>query len=191
MTDIAAHSSESNEWYTPREIVDAARTVFNTEIELDPASCDQANILVQAKRIFKIEDHGLIQSWAARTVYCNPPGGLRKEIGKPHERSSAAIWWQKMAGEFEHGRFAHGIFCCFSLNIFQTVQTLSYQPSHPLDFSVAIPSERVCYIAPNGEGSQPPHPSAFVCLTHSRTIDDRFHAVFGRLGYVTDSKQDF
>lgn len=70
---IAQHSSESNEWYTPAWIVERARMTMGT-IDLDPASCAQAQLTVQAGMWYGIEDDGLAMRWASN-VFLNPPYG--------------------------------------------------------------------------------------------------------------------
>jgi hypothetical protein len=59
------------EWYTPELIIEAARQVMGG-IDLDPATCEQANAIVQAGEIFTEEDNGLEQPWHGR-VWLNPP----------------------------------------------------------------------------------------------------------------------
>lgn len=63
--------SGSDERYTPRWVLDAARLVLGT-IDLDVASNAIAQHTVQALRYYAQADNGLIQPWAGR-VWCNPP----------------------------------------------------------------------------------------------------------------------
>ena len=66
-----SNNSGENEWYTPSLIMDAVHSVFGT-IDLDPASTEEANEVVQAKKIFTTQDNGLELDWAGK-VFLNPP----------------------------------------------------------------------------------------------------------------------
>ena len=72
---IAQHLSNSVEHYTPVDVVEAAREVLGA-IDLDPASCEEAQKVVRAARWIGLPDDGLAahSTWAGRT-FCNPPGG--------------------------------------------------------------------------------------------------------------------
>lgn len=66
-------NSGENEWYTPPEILEAARSAMGS-IDLDPASCDTAQANVRAKRYFTLKDDGLSKKWRGN-VWLNPPYG--------------------------------------------------------------------------------------------------------------------
>ena len=66
-----AFNSGNNEWYTPKEFIDAARIVMGA-IDLDPASSEIANETVQAEKIYTAEDNGLACPWFGN-VWLNPP----------------------------------------------------------------------------------------------------------------------
>lgn len=60
-----------NEWYTPAEYIDRARRVLGG-IDLDPASNEQAQRIVQAGKSFTKDDDALTQDWCGR-IWLNPP----------------------------------------------------------------------------------------------------------------------
>lgn len=65
------HNSGNNEWYTPKEYIDAARRVMG-EIDVDPSSTEQANKVVMTKKFYTKESDGLTKEWKGN-VWMNPP----------------------------------------------------------------------------------------------------------------------
>ena len=64
-------NSGENEWYTPPEYIEAARSVMGS-IDLDPATSDIANKTVQASHYYTVEMNGLEKPWFGN-VWMNPP----------------------------------------------------------------------------------------------------------------------
>ncbi len=64
-------SNESDGWYTPAWVINAARTVMGG-IDTDPATCAAAQSIVQAKLWYTTTEDGLISPWRGR-VWLNPP----------------------------------------------------------------------------------------------------------------------
>lgn len=65
------HQTGEVEWYSPADVVEAARDVLGS-IDLDPASCAAANAVVRATQFYSVEDNGLAQPWHGG-VWMNPP----------------------------------------------------------------------------------------------------------------------
>lgn len=95
------HSSNTNEWYTPPEIIRFCKDILGEEIELDPASCAKAQEIVGAKRYYTKEDDGLSMPWGARTVFCNPPYG--RQVGKWVDKMHEAYYSSSVEEEFYQG----------------------------------------------------------------------------------------
>jgi len=168
MTDREAlHSSESTEWYTPARYIEAARDVLGG-IDLDPASCPEANETVQADEIFTREDDGLRKPWSGR-IWLNPPYGRRDGTNE----SNQSVWSRRLLETYETGDVEAAV-----LLVNAVPDRGWFQPlwGHPICFCDA----RIRFIAPNGEPQKnPTHGNAFVYFgSNERTFRDRF-AEFG------------
>lgn len=64
-------NSGNNEWYTPADIIEAARTAMGS-IDFDPASSDVAQKVVRAAEYHTVDTDGLAQDWNGN-VWMNPP----------------------------------------------------------------------------------------------------------------------
>lgn len=102
---------KSNEWYTPLSYIQAVKQVLGG-IDLDPASCAEANETVQATNYFCKEEDGLALPWFGR-VYLNPPYSYENmprgmETGN-RPNSMTSIWIEKLIEEYQSGRVAQAI----------------------------------------------------------------------------------
>lgn len=95
------YSHRSVEYYTPVEILDAARAVLG-QFDLDPASCEEAQRNVMATVFYSIEDNGLSRPWRGR-VWLNPP------YGKTNGRSNQEIWAQRLVSEYLEGHVTEAV----------------------------------------------------------------------------------
>jgi hypothetical protein len=179
----ALHLSLSNEHYTPRATVDAAREVLDGRIDLDPASCELANKIVGATKIYTRDDDGLAQPWHGN-VFLNPPGG------KVEGASSALIWWRHLLGCWFRGDVGAAIFIGFSLEILRSTQAQGEVSLDPFDFPFAVPRQRMRFLTAHdgalvSQGS-PTHANVIVFLPRhgSATEVQRFAQVFAKLGRV-------
>lgn len=155
--------SMSVDWYTPQRYIEAARAVLG-EIDLDPASCADANRVVQARRFYTKEDDGLAQPWGGR-VWCNPP--YSGEAGK---------FASKLYAEYVAGNVRAGILLVNS-------QTTPNQWFAPLwDSLLCFTNHRIAFEP--GAGQAESHPTYGAIFAYYGPDPARFAEVFSELGTV-------
>jgi len=93
--DEVEEEQSGDEYYTPEYIIDAARAVLGG-IDLDPASCERAQGVVQAGEYYSREENGLTKTWRG-SVWLNPP------FSKP------SPFVMKMIEEYEAGNVESAI----------------------------------------------------------------------------------
>ncbi len=191
---IAQHSSLTNEHYTPIEVVEGARGLLGG-IDLDPASCFEANQRVKATSIFSEQEDGLKQDWFGK-VLLNPPGGkMRKVDGvwQPLPRdeegkqrgpgtSSMVVWWDKLVREWIEEKVKTAVFVGFTLEILRSSQA-DWCASPVQKFPRCYPSQRLKF-----GGTSPTHANVIVFLPllyewERGKSSDRLKNYLGHLGY--------
>ena len=96
--------SETNEWYTPKTIIEAAIEVMGG-IDLDPASNDIAQEWIRALRYYTFYDDAFYKNWEGR-IWLNPPYGQRNfEEGI----YGASAWLNKCFYNYKYGDISEAI----------------------------------------------------------------------------------
>ena len=176
MTNIQL-SSRSDEWYTPSYILDMVHETIGS-IDLDPASSEQANLVVKAAKYFTREDNALsIEKWTKvpATVFLNPPGG------KLGNKSLTALFWQRLVDLRTAGLLSEAIFMGFSLEHMAVTQSCSLSICN---FPVVIPRKRIRFVSPEGTFNSPTHSNVIVYIPGIENNTSRFKEVFGQLGAI-------
>jgi len=156
-------SSNSNEWYTPPEYIEAARRVLG-EIDLDPASCEEANKIIRAKKFFTAQDDGLQHNWPGK-VWLNPPyGGL------------TAKFVNKLVEQYQRKITTEAILL---VNAHAT-DTDWFQPLW--NYVLCFTDHRINFYGPNGQpGRGSTHGSVFVYFGEKQKV---FAKEFTRFGVI-------
>lgn len=138
----------SKDFVSPAEVVATTAAFFGGEIDLDPASSEHANQVVQATRYFNWKDNGLQQTWKARNVYLYPPRDLSLKHEQPKDtrlftkirqfkKSNQRVWLELAYHKWLRKEFDQAIVFLTSSEVALIVtQKLGY------DFPMCILKER-------------------------------------------------
>lgn len=134
-----ANNSGNNEWYTPPKFIELARQVMGG-IDLDPATSEVANRVVQAPKIFTAEDDGRTQQWNGR-VWMNPP----------YAQPLMGDFAEAVASKYESGEIEQA---CILVN--NGTETQWFQRMLGAADAVCFPKTRIKFIDPEGNPSGAP-----------------------------------
>jgi len=186
---LPQHLTASNEHYTPEWIASAARVTMGS-IDLDPASCTQANQIIRAERFYTQADDGLTAPWFGR-CFLNPPYGWtdHKPDWSPAKRnplgySQKELWTQRVIRDIAHHE------------IHQAVTVVTATSGDPwfevfarCGRALCLPP-RIQFWGPDGESSGQPGSSAiFYHCDPRHDHGDRFFEVFGCHGMTSDLRK--
>lgn len=143
-------SSDSVEWYTPELYIKAARTVMG-DIDLDPASCDEAQQTVKARQYFTKENDGLAQKWHGR-VWMNPPYGRDEDNSSTVEK-----WVARIVTAFIHKEIEQAV-----ILVNATTDRAWFEMLWP--FPICFVRKRIKFNGPNNTNGNPTIGSAIVYL---------------------------
>lgn len=161
-------SSETNEYYTPPEYVEAAREVMG-DIDLDPASHPKAQEWIKANTFYVIADDGLTKPWFGR-VWLNPP------YGKEGNESNQEIWSQHLIDEYVAGNVSEAVLLVKAALGYNWFENLWWV------WPTCFARERLSFIRSNGSNEgKSKQGTAFLYLGKNT---DRFVSVFRQFGRV-------
>lgn len=161
--ELINQDSGDFEYYTPQEIIEAAREVLGV-IDLDPASSAAANLRVKAARYYSIHDNGLSLPWVG-CVFLN----------HPFSRDGNHTWVRKLQTEYLNGNIHASCNITFASTSEQWFQPLLRQPQCFL-----VP--RTNYILP--DGTKKVGVTKGSAVTYFGPHVNRFRLVFSKLGVV-------
>ena len=170
------HSDESAEWYTPESIIQKVHKVIGKP-DLDPASCDDANQIVEARRYITEKDDGIARNWGKNigSIFMNPPNG--KYEGTP----SFYLFWYKLMEYHKAGNFDHAIVVIFNLEHLCISQDCSLSM---LNFDVCILRNRIKFESASDNEYRPSHANAVVYVPCKLDKSSLFAEQFKPLGQI-------
>lgn len=158
-----ANNSGNNEWYTPPDIIEAARAVLGG-FDLDPASSEIANRTVQAARYFTAQDDGLAQEWPVGRIWCNPP----------YAQPLMGQFADRLAAEARSG--SQTIVLVNNATETKWFQTLAFGCA-----AICFPQSRIRFLDPEGNPGAPLQGQAII---YAGPNADAFAAAFRAYGVV-------
>ena len=161
-------SSQSEDWYTHPEVVTLVHELFGGPPDLDPMSCEEANKVVKARKIYTAKQDGLLHPWYG-TILWNPPwGGADDSAAK--KRGLAKLLLAYKTGDVEEA------VCVLNAN---AMTTAWFAPL--LDFPICIPPKRIKHYGPKGQGGSPNSGTVIIYLGAEV---DKFAHLFAKLGTI-------
>ncbi len=154
-------NSNSPHWWTPKEYIDSVREVMGA-IDLDPASCKEANATVGAAKFYSETNDGLSRPWHDR-IFLNPPYG---KLGPP--------FIEKFLSEYGSS-FPEGILLVNS----RATDAGWFQPL--FEGVICFTDHRIDFDGPNEKETHSTHGSCFVYFGPN---EEKFAQVFSKHGNI-------
>ena len=159
-----ASGTNENEWYTPKQYVEAARDVLGA-IDLDPASAAHAQKWIRAGRFFTKEQDGLQQEWPGR-VWLNPP----------YMQPAIAQFIAKLVEEVRAERTTAAVLLTHNYT-----DTAWFHLAAGACAAICFTRGRIAFLDPNGAAAAPTQGQAFIYFGDNPAS---FSRRFSEIGFV-------
>lgn len=161
-----SNNSGENEWYTPEEIIEAARLVLGG-IDLDPATSKAANDkFIRAAQIFTLADNGLKHPWHGR-VWMNPP----------YSQPAVEQFCEKLAASVKAGNVTAAV-----VLVNNATETGWFRSLADVASAICFPTGRVRFWCPGKDSATPLQGQAVLYVGPEAA---RFCEVFQPFGFLT------
>ena len=158
-----AHNSGNNEWYTPKEYIDAAREVMGN-IDLDPASSVLANEIIKVDKYYTIDNNGLNHEWKGK-VWLNPP----------YAGELIPLFIDKLKFHVLNGDIEEAI-----VLVNNATETNWFKALVTLSSAIIFPTSRIKFHMPDGTTGSPLQGQALVYIGKNT---EKFFNVFRKFGW--------
>ena len=159
-----SNNSGDNEWYTPKEYLDAVKSVMGS-IDVDPASSQIANTIVQAATYYTVADDGRNKDWTGN-VFMNPP----------YAHPLIDEFTNKLISEIQSGNTKQAIVLVNNATETKWFQSLANKAA-----AVCFPQSRLKFWSPEKASATPLQGQAFLYFGNDIKA---FRSEFGKYGFV-------
>jgi phage N-6-adenine-methyltransferase len=159
-----SNNSGDNEWYTPKEYIDAVKNVMGS-IDVDPATSQVANTVVQAATFYTIADDGRNKEWAGN-VFMNPP----------YAHPLIDEFTNKLISELQSGNTKQAIVLVNNATETKWFQSLANKAA-----AICFPQSRLKFWSQDKVSATPLQGQAFLYFGNDIKT---FRSEFGKYGFV-------
>jgi phage N-6-adenine-methyltransferase len=161
-----ATGTGDNEWFTPAQYVEAARSVMGG-IDLDPASNATAQQWIKADQFFTQSDDGLREQWNGR-VWLNPP----------YAQPLIGQFVDKLLGELAASHVAQAV-----LLTHNHTDTAWFHAAQSIAELICFTRGRIKFVASDGERASPAQGQAFFYYGKRANA---FLQLFAKFGFIVE-----